>query len=77
MSPNQVEYRVIVHQEDGSYWGEVPELPGCFASGATLDELREAVEEAIALCRPGNDAGSSASPAGHMTVGELRVSVPA
>ena len=25
--------------EDGSYWADVPELPGCFASGDNLDEL--------------------------------------
>lgn len=43
------EFRVLVHEEDGSYWAEVEELPGCFASGRDLDELREAVEEAITL----------------------------
>jgi predicted RNase H-like HicB family nuclease len=40
---------VDVHREDGSYWAEVRELPGCFASGATVAELVEAVEEAVAL----------------------------
>ena len=30
---------VDVHREDGSYWAEVRELPGCFASGATVAEL--------------------------------------
>jgi predicted RNase H-like HicB family nuclease len=28
----------------------VKELPGCFASGATLDELKEALVEAISMC---------------------------
>jgi predicted RNase H-like HicB family nuclease len=45
-----VELRVIIHEEDGSYWAEVKELPGCFASGATLDELKEALTEAIGMC---------------------------
>jgi hypothetical protein len=40
---------VNVHQEDGSYWAEVQELPGCFASGDTVAELVESVEEAVAL----------------------------
>lgn len=40
---------VDVHQEDGSYWAEVRELPGCFASGDTVAELIESVEEAVAL----------------------------
>jgi predicted RNase H-like HicB family nuclease len=40
---------VNVHQEDGSYWAEVQELPGCFASGDTVVELIESIEEAVAL----------------------------
>ncbi len=30
----------VVHEEDGSYWAEVKELPGCFASGRNLEELK-------------------------------------
>ena len=44
-----MELTVRVKEEDGSYWAEVLELPGCFASGATLDELREALDEAVRL----------------------------
>lgn len=40
---------VNVHREDGSYWAEVQELPGCFASGDTVPELIDSVEEAVAL----------------------------
>ena len=44
-------YTVIVHEEPeddgGGYWAEVEELPGCFASGETLDELDRDVKEAI------------------------------
>lgn len=39
-----------VHYEEGAYWAHVRELPGCFASGHTLDELMEVLEEAIGLC---------------------------
>jgi predicted RNase H-like HicB family nuclease len=53
------EFRVLVHEEDGSYWGEVVGLPGCFASGHTLDELREAIVEAITLCAEGSDVDVS------------------
>jgi predicted RNase H-like HicB family nuclease len=44
-----MEITVVVHQERQSFWSEIKELPGCFASGGTLDELREALEEAIGL----------------------------
>jgi predicted RNase H-like HicB family nuclease len=47
------EYTVRVHREPGDpggEWGaEVLELPGCFATAATFDELREPLTEAIAL----------------------------
>ena len=44
-------FTVIVHEEEdseaGGYWAEVVELPGCFASGDTLDELEDDVRGAI------------------------------
>jgi predicted RNase H-like HicB family nuclease len=45
----QLALHVDVHHEDSSYWAEVRELPGCFASGDTVGELIESVEEAVAL----------------------------
>jgi predicted RNase H-like HicB family nuclease len=44
-----IDYTVTVHQEDGSYWAEVDELPGCFAAGDSLDELWESLREAVEL----------------------------
>ena len=44
-------FTVLVHEaEEGGYWAEVPELPGCVSQGETLDELRRNVAEAIDLC---------------------------
>jgi predicted RNase H-like HicB family nuclease len=79
------EYIVRIHQEEkGSLWAEVLELPGCFASGSNLDELREAVEEAISLyLHDKPDVGmiqkglGAPRPSGQMEVGEMRVKVPA
>jgi predicted RNase H-like HicB family nuclease len=47
-----MELHATIHEEDGSYWAEVRELPGCFASGRTLDEVMEGLSEAVALCLP-------------------------
>ncbi|MFZ0089848.1 MAG: type II toxin-antitoxin system HicB family antitoxin [Solirubrobacteraceae bacterium] len=44
-----MELTVVVHQERGSYWSEIPELPGCFASGRTVDELGDALAEAVGM----------------------------
>ena len=44
-------FTVLVHEaEEGGYWAEVPELPGCLSQGETLDELRRNVAEAIEAC---------------------------
>lgn len=41
-------YTVIVHvAEEGGYWGEVLELPGCVSQGETMDEFRRNIREAL------------------------------
>ncbi|HLI61499.1 MAG TPA: type II toxin-antitoxin system HicB family antitoxin [Solirubrobacteraceae bacterium] len=40
---------ILIHQDGQEYWSEVAELPGCFASGRTLSELRDALAEAVGL----------------------------
>jgi predicted RNase H-like HicB family nuclease len=47
-----------VHFEDGSYWAQIREVPGCFASGDTLDELFEGLREAIQMSLEDEDAGA-------------------
>jgi predicted RNase H-like HicB family nuclease len=81
MSVHEVQYTVRVHHEDdGSYWAQVKELPGCFASGDTLDELWEALQEAISLyladdCESVEITETSVTQP--MQVDEMRVKVPA
>jgi predicted RNase H-like HicB family nuclease len=77
---SRVDYIARVHQEDGSMWAEVLDLPGCFASGGSLDELREALEEAIALYLDDSDGSVPSavrSTGGALNVDEMRVSVTA
>jgi predicted RNase H-like HicB family nuclease len=70
---------IKVHEdEQGAFWSEVPDLPGCFASGENLDELREALREAIWLYlleeeHGGRSADGSAADQTRMEIGELRV----
>jgi predicted RNase H-like HicB family nuclease len=44
-----MELTARIHIEDDSYWADVPELPGCFASGDSLDELFDSLQEGIGL----------------------------
>ncbi len=55
-------YAAIVHEEEqGGYWAEVPDLPGCFTQGDTMRELEENLQSAIALM----SAADSPEPAGN------------
>ena len=36
-------YRV----EEGGFWAEMPEYPGCYTQAETMDELKENVREAV------------------------------
>lgn len=77
----------VHHEDDGMFWAEVLDLPGCFASGESLDELKDALEEAISLYLhdepskgtiqrwPGKKTPPDASRP--MEIDELRVKVPA
>lgn len=55
-----MELTARIHVEDGTYWADVPELPGCFASGDSLDELFESLKEGVALCL--SDGGERSGP---------------
>lgn len=44
-----MQYVVIIEQAEGNYSAYVPDLPGCVATGATVDEVRRAIREAIAF----------------------------
>jgi predicted RNase H-like HicB family nuclease len=73
------EFRVFVHEEEDSYWAEVDGLPGCFASGDDLEELRAAVVEAIALCLENAEAQTTPTtrPIPRSRVDEMRVLISA
>jgi len=76
----EIDYIVRVHDEDdGHLWAEVLDLPGCFASGETLDELLEAVREAISLYVGGDSGAARVSEVGataSLRVDEIRVKMP-
>ena len=77
------EYDVRVHRaEDGSLWAEVPDLPGCFATGDDWNELLEAVQEAISVYVADDPDALKISdvqgaPERPIEVDHMRVKVPA
>jgi predicted RNase H-like HicB family nuclease len=47
--PQPQHLHVNVRHEDDSFWATVDEFPGVLATGDDLDELRESLQEGIAL----------------------------
>lgn len=45
--------------EDRTFWVEVEGVPGCFATGRTIDELTEAAMESVRMCTGSDIAGHS------------------
>ena len=45
-----MKFTVVLHTDDGRRYGvTVPDLPGCFSAGDSMDEALESVREAIDL----------------------------
>lgn len=42
-------YAIVIEKADGNYSAYVPDLPGCVATGATVDETERSIREAIAF----------------------------
>lgn len=46
----ELQFKVLIEQdEDGIYVASVPELPGCYTQGKTLEEVRKRIKEVIQL----------------------------
>lgn len=49
-SKKDLQFKVLLEQdENGLYVASVPELPGCYTQGKTLEEVRARIKEAIEL----------------------------
>ena len=42
--------KVLIHEEEGGYWAEVPSIPGCATQGDNFQELLSNLYEAIEGC---------------------------
>ena len=46
---NYVRYGIVIEKGDRNYSAYVPGLPGCIATGITVEEARKRIKEAIEL----------------------------
>ena len=46
-----MKFKVIVHDaEEGGFWTEVPDIPGCSTQGESLEERLRNIHEAVEGC---------------------------
>jgi predicted RNase H-like HicB family nuclease len=43
----KVRYAIVIEQSEQNYSAYVPDVPGCVATGATLEEVRQSLQEAL------------------------------
>lgn len=70
-------YAVVIEKAKHNYSGYVPDLPGCVATGATEDEVRRRLREAIAFHLEGMREDGLTIPEPSSTVDYLDLEVPA
>ncbi len=56
-------YAVVIEKAEGNYSAYVPDLPGCVATGNTIEEVESEIREAIAFHLDGMREDGLAIPA--------------
>ncbi len=57
MKYNSLNFTVLIEQdEDGMYIAKVPDIPGCYTQGKTVEQAMERIKEAIQVCLKVNQA---------------------
>ena len=55
-------YAVVIEKAENNYSAYVPDLPGCVATGATLEEVEREIKEAIRFHLDGMRADGAPIP---------------
>ena len=55
-------YAVVIEKAEGNYGAYVPDLPGCVATGRTIEEVEREIQEAIEFHLEGMRADGLAIP---------------
>lgn len=43
-------YTAIIHEEDGTFYAAVPDIPGCVTTGHSLSDAIDQITDALAAC---------------------------
>ncbi|MGB5056700.1 MAG: type II toxin-antitoxin system HicB family antitoxin [Nitrospirales bacterium] len=70
-----MQYAIVIEKSPVNFAAYVPDLPGCVATGATLDETEILIREAIAFHLEGIQADGQPLPPPSCQVEYVKVSV--
>jgi len=68
-------YAIVIEKAEGNYSAYVPDLPGCIATGATLQEVESEIRDAIIFHLEGLREDGLPVPPGESTVDYVDVAV--
>jgi predicted RNase H-like HicB family nuclease len=68
-------YAIVIEKAEGNYSAYVPDLPGCIATGATVEEAEAEIREAIIFHVEGLREDGLAIPPSESTVDYVDVTV--
>ena len=69
-------FLIIIEQGSRNYSAYAPDLPGCIATGKTLEEVKTNMREAIAMHLQGMIEDQEAIPTSQTTADYLDISIP-
>jgi len=49
MTGTRMRYAIVIEKAESNYAAYVPDLPGCVATGATIEETERSIREAIEI----------------------------
>ena len=67
-------YAIVIEKAESNYAAYVPDLPGCVATGATIQEAEQLIREGIMLHLEGLQADGRAIPPPNSQVEYVEVS---
>lgn len=73
MSEVPMRYAIVIEKAAGNYSAYVPDLPGCVATGATVEETEQQIREAIKFHLEGLRADNLPVPAASSRVDYVEV----
>jgi predicted RNase H-like HicB family nuclease len=68
-------YAIVIEKAEDNYSAYVPDLPGCIATGATVQEVESEIREAIVFHLEGLREDGLPLPPGESTVDYVDVAV--